>query len=85
MQTSVSQVTIIEGADDILAGFEKQMTQIVKKGLKKKGVEIVVKATAKGVEETETGVMVTYEVGGEEKKFEADYVLCDCWTSSKYR
>lgn len=31
-----SKVTIIEGADDILAGFEKQMTQIVKKGLKKK-------------------------------------------------
>ena len=44
-----SEVTIIEGADDILAGFEKQMTQIVKKGLKKKGVEIVVKASAKKV------------------------------------
>ena len=70
-----SEVTIIEGGDDILAGFEKQMTQIVKKGLKKKGVEIVVKASAKGVEETENGVVVTYEVGGEEKKVEADYVL----------
>ncbi|PZX08107.1 dihydrolipoamide dehydrogenase [Psychrobacillus insolitus] len=70
-----SNVTIIEGGDDILAGFEKQMTSIVKKGLKKKGVEIVVKASAKGVEETENGVVVTYEVGGEEKKVEADYVL----------
>ena len=70
-----SEVTIIEGANDILAGFEKQMTQIVKKGLKKKGVEVVVKASAKGVEETATGVTVTYEVGGEEKKVEADYVL----------
>ncbi|MCZ2258924.1 dihydrolipoyl dehydrogenase [Sporosarcina sp. G11-34] len=70
-----SEVTIIEGTNDILAGFEKQMTQIVKKGLKKKGVEIVLKASAKGVEETETGVTVTYEVGGEEKKVEADYVL----------
>ena len=70
-----SEVTIIEGADDILAGFEKQMTQVVKKGLKKKGVEIFAKASAKGVEETETGVTVTYEVGGEEKKVEADYVL----------
>ena len=62
-----SEVTIIEGANDILAGFEKQMTQMVKKGLKKKGVEIVTKASAKGVEETETGVSVTYEVGGEGK------------------
>ena len=70
-----SEVTIIEGSNDILAGFEKQMTQIVKKGLKKKGVEIALKAAAKGVEETETGVTVTYEVGGEEKKVEADYVL----------
>ncbi|ALC86199.1 MULTISPECIES: dihydrolipoyl dehydrogenase [Bacillaceae] len=70
-----SKVTIIEGGDDILAGFEKQMTTIVKKGLKKKGVEISVKASAKGVEETENGVVVTYEAGGEEKKVEADYVL----------
>ena len=70
-----SKVTIIEGGDDILAGFEKQMTQIVKKGLKKKGVEIVVKASAKGVEESDTGVIVTYEAKGEEKKVEADYVL----------
>ena len=70
-----SEVTIIEGGKDILAGFEKQMTQIVKKGLKKKGVDIAVNASASGVEETETGVTVTYEVGGEEKKVEADYVL----------
>ncbi len=51
------------------------MTQIVKKGLKKKGVEVVVGASAKGVEENENGVIVTYEVGGEEKKVEANYVL----------
>lgn len=70
-----SQVTIIEGGKDILAGFEKQMTQIVKKGLKKKGVEVVVNASAKGVEENENGVIVTYEAGGEEKTVEADYVL----------
>ncbi|KXH79849.1 dihydrolipoyl dehydrogenase [Sporosarcina sp. HYO08] len=70
-----SEVTIIEGADDILAGFEKQMTQMVKRSLKKKGVEVVVKASAKGVEETENGVTVTYEAKGEEKKVEADYVL----------
>lgn len=70
-----SEVTIIEGADDILTGFEKQMTQLVKKGLKKKGVEVVVKATAKGAEESESGVTVTYEVKGEEKTVEADYVL----------
>lgn len=70
-----SEVTILEGAPDILAGFEKQMTAIVKKGLKKKGVEVITKASAKGVEETDSGVKVTYEAGGEEKTVEADYVL----------
>ncbi|WP_223633662.1 dihydrolipoyl dehydrogenase [Planococcus sp. 4-30] len=70
-----SEVTILEGAPDILAGFEKQMTAIVKKGLKKKGVEVITKASAKGVEETDSGVKVTYEAGGEEKTLEADYVL----------
>ena len=72
-----SQVTIIEGGDDILAGFEKQMTTIVKKGLKKKGVDIVVKASAKGVEESDTGVVVSYEVGGEEKKVEEEVYETD--------
>lgn len=70
-----AEVTIIEGAKDILAGFEKQMTQIVKKGLKKKGVTIVTNASAKGVEETDNGVKVTYEAKGEEVTVEADYVL----------
>lgn len=70
-----SQVTILEGAKDILAGFEKQMTAVVKKGLKAKGVEVVVNALAKGVEEKEDSVVVTYEANGEVKSVEADYVL----------
>lgn len=70
-----AEVTIIEGGKDILAGFEKQMTQIVKKGLKQKGVQIVANASAKGVEETDNGVKVTYEAKGEEVTVEADYVL----------
>ena len=71
-----TQVTILEGADDILSvGFEKQMTALVKKSMKKKGAEFFTKAMAKGVEETENGVVVTFEVKGEEKKIEADYVF----------
>jgi dihydrolipoamide dehydrogenase len=71
-----TQVTILEGADEILGvGFEKQMSAIVKKSMKKKGVEFFTKAMAKGVEETENGVTVTFEVKGEEKKIDADYVF----------
>ncbi|MBM7552921.1 dihydrolipoyl dehydrogenase [Thalassobacillus pellis] len=70
-----TEVTILEGTKDILGGFEKQMTQLVKKRLKKKGVDVVTNAMAQGVEETKDGVKVTYEVKGEEKTIEADYLL----------
>ncbi|MCJ7843279.1 dihydrolipoyl dehydrogenase [Lederbergia sp. NSJ-179] len=70
-----TEVTILEGAEDILGGFEKQMTSLVKRGLKKKKVEVITKAMAKGVEETNDGVTVTYEAKGKEETVEADYVL----------
>jgi dihydrolipoamide dehydrogenase len=72
-----SQVTILEGAPEILGMgvFDKQMSALVKRNMKKKGVEFYTKALAKGVEETETGVTVTFEVNGEEKKVEAEYVF----------
>ncbi|KAB2335256.1 dihydrolipoyl dehydrogenase [Bacillus mesophilum] len=70
-----TKVTILEGADEILNGFEKQMSSLVTRNLKKKGAEIITKALAKGVEETETGVTVKYEVSGEEKSVDADYVF----------
>ncbi|GLY10634.1 dihydrolipoyl dehydrogenase [Bacillus badius] len=70
-----TEVTILEGANEILNGFEKQMSALVKRNLKKKGVTMVTKAMAKSAEETENGVVVTYEAGGKEEKVEADYVL----------
>ncbi|HLQ98586.1 MAG TPA: dihydrolipoyl dehydrogenase [Candidatus Dormibacteraeota bacterium] len=70
-----TKVTILEGAKNILGGFEKQMTQLVTKRLEQKGAEIVTDALAKGVEETKDGVKVTYEAAGKEETIEADYVL----------
>ncbi|WP_173916613.1 dihydrolipoyl dehydrogenase [Halobacillus sp. Marseille-Q1614] len=70
-----TEVTILEGTKDILGGFEKQMSSLVKRRLKKKGVDVVTNAMAKGVEETKDGVTVKYEVKGEEKTIDADYVL----------
>ncbi|CAD2075666.1 dihydrolipoyl dehydrogenase [Phocicoccus schoeneichii] len=71
-----TEVTILEGTKDILGGFEKNMTQLVKRNLKKKGVEVVTQAMAKSAEETENGVSITYEdKNGEAHTIEADYVL----------
>ncbi|AVP36765.1 dihydrolipoyl dehydrogenase [Staphylococcus felis] len=70
-----TEVTILEGAKEILGGFEKQMVAPVKKAMKAKGMTIETEALAKSAEETDNGVKVTYEVKGEEKTIEADYVL----------
>ncbi|AGT31376.1 dihydrolipoamide dehydrogenase [Geobacillus genomosp. 3] len=70
-----TKVTILEGAGEILSGFEKQMAAIIKRRLKKKGVDIVTNALAKGAEERADGVTVTYEANGETKTVDADYVL----------
>ncbi|SEG81684.1 dihydrolipoamide dehydrogenase [Bacillus sp. ok061] len=71
-----TKVTILEGSSELLTGsFEKQMTTIISNKLMKKGTGIVTNAIAKGVEEKENGVIVTYETNGEEKNIEADYVL----------
>ncbi|WP_058306978.1 dihydrolipoyl dehydrogenase [Gracilibacillus massiliensis] len=70
-----TEVTILEGLKDILGGFEKQMSALVKKKLKSKGATIVTEAMAKGVEETKDGVKVTYEAKGKEETIDADYVL----------
>ncbi|MCB6217464.1 dihydrolipoyl dehydrogenase [Bacillus paralicheniformis] len=71
-----TEVVILEGGEEILPGFEKQMSSLVKRNLKKKGnVEIHTKAMAKGVEEKADGVTVTFEVKGDEQTIDADYVL----------
>lgn len=70
-----TEVTILEGADEILGGFESDMSSIVKRHLKKKNVKIVTNAMAKKSEVTDDSVKVTYEVKGKEETIEADYVL----------
>jgi dihydrolipoamide dehydrogenase len=70
-----TKVTILEGGDRILPGFEAEMTRWVERKLKKSNVEIHTKALAQGMEETESGVTVKAEVKGEAKTFEAEYVL----------
>ncbi|TCP30523.1 dihydrolipoamide dehydrogenase [Scopulibacillus darangshiensis] len=70
-----TEVVILEGSKSILPGFEKKMSAIVKKRLKKKGVVMHTEAMAQGVEETKDGVKVKAEIKGKEETFEADYVL----------
>jgi dihydrolipoamide dehydrogenase len=70
-----SQVTIVEGADHILPGFEKSMTQLVARSLKKNNVEIYTKAQAQTAEQKGDEVTVIFTVGEETKSVTADYLL----------
>ncbi|WP_276351383.1 dihydrolipoyl dehydrogenase [Cohnella caldifontis] len=70
-----TQVTILEGLDTILAGFDKDMSQLVAKKLKKANVDIITGAKAQSAEQSDKDVTVTYEVGGETKTVTADYLL----------
>ena len=70
-----TELTILEGLPSILSAFEKDMVKLVEDNFKSKGVNIIVNAMAKSVVETQDGVTVTYEVNGETKEIEADYVL----------
>lgn len=70
-----TKVTILEGADSILPGFEKELSQLVAKSLQKTGVEIFTGAMATSSKQTDQDVTVTFTVGGEEKSVTADYLL----------
>ncbi len=70
-----SDITILEGEESILNNFDKDMVRFVENNFKEKGANIVTNAMAKGVEESEDGVKVTYELDGKEHTVEAEYVL----------
>lgn len=70
-----TKVTVIEGSDSILPGFDKDMSSIVAKKLKSTNVDIVTGAQAKSAEQTDKDVTITYSVGDKEEKVTADYLL----------
>lgn len=70
-----TKVTILEGMDSIVNGFDKDMVRLVEKEFKDNGATIITNAMAKSVEETDTNATVTYEVNGKEETVTSDYVL----------
>ncbi|MBO9609261.1 MAG: dihydrolipoyl dehydrogenase [Paenibacillaceae bacterium] len=70
-----TKVTILEGSDAILPGFEKELTRFVGKHLAKAKVDVVTGALAQGYDKADNAVTVKYKVGEEEKSVTAEYVL----------
>lgn len=70
-----SEVTILEGLDRVLAGFEADLVKPVVRELEKIGTKIITKAKATGAKSTDNSVLVTYESNGQNYEIEADYCL----------
>ncbi|EGL82638.1 dihydrolipoamide dehydrogenase [Caldalkalibacillus thermarum TA2.A1] len=70
-----TDVTILEGENQILPAFEKQVAQLVQKNLKRLNVNVVKNAMAQSAEQDENSVTVTYKVKDKEETITADYLL----------
>lgn len=70
-----TKVTVIEGTDAILPGFEKEVSRFVSRTLKKLGVQVFTQAMAESAEQTNEAVTVTFTHKGETQQATADYLL----------
>lgn len=70
-----AQVTIIEGLDHTLNGFDAEMIRPVLADFKQKGGVIVTDAQAKSATQTDDEVQLTYTVAGEAHTITGDYLL----------
>ncbi|MDR0200516.1 MAG: dihydrolipoyl dehydrogenase [Streptococcaceae bacterium] len=70
-----AKITIIEGLDHILNGFDKEMSDIIAKRVKEAGSEIYTSAKAISAEQTGKDVTLTFEVDGKTQTVTGDYLL----------
>lgn len=70
-----SEVTVLEGTNQLLLGIDEGLVRVVTKNLKKLGVDIHLNAIALGYERIDGELLVKARVREETKTFSADQVL----------
>ena len=70
-----SKVTVVEALPSLLAGVDPEAVRIVQKGLRQRGVDVLVNAKAKGQRRDGSSLRVTLEVDGKEQEILADKIL----------
>ncbi len=70
-----TEVTIVEMMDQILPGFDPDVTKILARKLKKQKVKTLLKTKALGWEAADGGIIVNVETPKGKQAIEADYVL----------
>lgn len=70
------EVVVVEAGPQLLNGVaDPECVQVVARGLKKSGIEVLLNAKAKGWSKSKSGVSVSVEVEGKPVEIEADRVL----------
>lgn len=70
-----TRVTVVEMTDQLLPGVEPDVVKVVARGLKKRGVEVFLKAKAAGMKKAKGGVSVEVVGEGKPQTVEVDKVL----------
>ncbi|MGL5405639.1 MAG: dihydrolipoyl dehydrogenase [Propionibacteriaceae bacterium] len=70
-----TKITVLEGLDAVMSGFEPDLTRPVIEELKANDVEIVTKAKATGYKSDAGKVTVSYEINGTIEQVTADYCV----------
>ena len=75
LQKVGTKVTVVEMQDSVLPGFDPDVIRILKRRLKKSGIEVLTNSKALGWEEGDNGAVVTIETPKGEQKLECDRIL----------
>jgi dihydrolipoamide dehydrogenase len=70
-----STVTVVELADQLLPGFDKEVVDVIARKLKKDKVKVELQSQALGWEEGESGAVLRYKNAAGEQSVEVDYIL----------
>ena len=70
-----AEVTVVEMMDQILPGFDPDVVKVLKRRMKKDGVNTLLKTKALGWEKTDDGIVVNVENDKGAQAIPADYVL----------
>ncbi len=70
-----SKVTVIEATPGLLPGFDPELVKTISLAVKKRGIEVIADAKAKGWSKCKDGLTVEFEFGGKIEKLECDKIL----------
>lgn len=70
-----AEITVVEMADSVMPGFDKEIVRVVERSMKKAGIKTIASARAEGFVKKDGQIVVSVSVGGEQQELVCDKVL----------